>query len=108
MPCPAAGKVSRVLSAARQQAQFSRPMAQGTKQSSSPWRKRTGVSQRDANVLHSRAPIHRPRMLMTPCRAKQASAHGAASSMTARQSASSRLRAAMRSHCPRETGVTPK
>ena len=64
--------------------------------------------QRDANVLHSRAPIHRPRMLMTPCRAKLASAHGAASSMTARQSASSRLRAAMRSHCPRETGVTPK
>ena len=47
-------------------------------------------------------------MLMTPCRAKLASAHGAASSMTARQSASSRLRAAMRSHCPRETGVTPK
>ena len=64
--------------------------------------------QRDANVLHSRAPIHRPRMLMTPCRAKLASAHGAASSMTTRQSASSRLRAAMRSHCPRETGVTPK
>lgn len=64
--------------------------------------------QRDANVLHSRAPIHRPRMLMTPCRAKLASAHGAASSMTACQSASSRLRAAMRSHCPRETGVTPK
>lgn len=64
--------------------------------------------QRDANVLHSRASIHRPRMLMTPCRAKLASAHGAASSMTARQSASSRLRAAMRSHCPGETGVTPK